>query len=152
MTREKVTIGRTEYVWLPITGQRRVPARIDTGARTTAIWASDFSEKDGILSWKFFAPGSEYWTGKTHSTSYFKERVVMSSTGHQEVRYYIPSTLQMKKRRVRTYCTLADRSHATFPILVGRNTLTGKFIVDVAHGSRKLSQLDKSNFAKLQAN
>lgn len=76
----------------------------------------------------------------------------MSSTGHQEARYYIPITLQMKKRRVRTYCTLADRSHATFPILVGRNTLVGKFIVDVAHCSRKLGELDKANFNKLQSN
>jgi hypothetical protein len=150
MVREKIIIGRTEYVWLVATGQVKVPARIDTGARTTAIWASDFVEEDNILSWKFFAPESEFWTGETFTSDIYKKRVVMSSTGHQETRYYIPITLQMKKRRVRTYCTLANRVHSTFPILIGRNTLGGKFVVDVSHGSRKLSQLDQANFVKLQ--
>jgi hypothetical protein len=152
MMREKVVIGRTEYVWLVDADKKRIPARIDTGARTTAVWASDFVEEDGILSWKFFAPGSEFWTNEKFHSKIFKKRVVMSSTGHQETRYYIPITLQMKKRRVKTYCTLANRSHATFPILIGRNTLTGKFVVDVAHGSRVLSEIDRAKFANLQKN
>ncbi|MCL2174391.1 RimK/LysX family protein [Candidatus Saccharibacteria bacterium] len=149
-TREKVTIGRTEYVWLVATRQKKIPARIDTGARTTAIWASDISETNGVLTWKFFAPGSEFFTGEICKTNKFEERIVMSSTGHQEVRYLVPIVLQMKKRRVRTFCTLADRAHATFPILIGRNTLMGKFIVDVSHSSRRLNELDDAGFNKLQ--
>jgi hypothetical protein len=151
MNREKEIIGRTEYVWITVTGQKKVPARIDTGARTTAIWASNITERNGVLSWEFFAPKSVFWTGKIFHIKNFDRRIVMSSTGHQETRYLIPLTLQIRKRRVRTYCTLADRAHSTFPVLVGRNTLSGKFVVDVSHGSRKLSELYESRYAKLQS-
>jgi hypothetical protein len=151
MKREKITVGHAEYVWLVATGQKKIPARIDTGARTTAIWASNISEQDGVLSWKFFAPESEFWTGNVFSTNRFEKRVIQSSTGHQEIRYRISITLQVKGRRVRTHCTLADRSHAAFPILIGRNTLKGKYIVDVSHGARSLSQLENAQSEGLQS-
>lgn len=150
MAREKITIGRYEYIWIVLSSQKKIPARIDTGARTTAIWASDILEKNGKVFWKFFDRDSEFYNGETFSTEHFEKRIVQSSTGHQQARYLIPITLQIKKRRVRTYATLADRSHATFPILIGRNTLNGKFVVDVAHGSRKLSDLDRAGFYELQ--
>lgn len=150
MKREKVTIGRMEYVWLVATNQKKIPARIDTGARTTAIWASSIKETDGVLTWKFFAPKSEFFTGETFQTNKFEKRVVMSSTGHQETRYLTQLVLQIKNRRVRTFATLANRAHSTFPILIGRNTLAGKFLVDVQYSTRKLSELDHENFEKLQ--
>lgn len=131
--------------------QRKIPARIDTGARTTAVWASEIREKNGILAWKFFAQKSEFFTGEIHETENFARQIVRTSTGHQQIRYLIPITLQMKKRRVRTFCTLADRATQTFPILIGRNTLSGKFVVDVQKGSRKLSEIDKTNFNEMQA-
>lgn len=49
----KIVIGRLEHVWVVATDQKKVPARIDTGARTTAVWASDVREHNGQLTWKF---------------------------------------------------------------------------------------------------
>lgn len=147
----KVTIGRLEYVWIVTSNQKKIPARIDTGARTTAIWASDIYECDGKVVWKFFAKGSEFYSGIEHTTSQYEKRVVASSTGHKEIRFLVPVTLQIKNRRVRTKCTLANRQTQAFPVLVGRNTLSGKFIVDVQHGSKKLSINDAIKFDELQA-
>ena len=147
---EKVTIGRFEYVWLVATGQKKIPARVDTGARTTAIWASQIIERDGELSWCFFDEGSPFYTGNKMRTRHYDQRVVANSTGHREVRYLVPITIQVKGRRVRSRCTLADRSRQTFPVLIGRNTLSGKFVVDVHHGSRKLTEIDRKRYEELQ--
>ncbi|AHB42057.1 hypothetical protein RAAC3_TM7C00001G0192 [Candidatus Saccharibacteria bacterium RAAC3_TM7_1] len=149
--KSKLIIGRLEYVWIVPTNQKKVPARIDTGARTTAIWASSLSEEDGILSWSFFGKDSPFYTGQLFHSKSYKKRVVANSTGHKEVRYLIPITLQLKGRRVRTKCTLANRQTQAFPILIGRNTLAGKFIVDVQHGSKKLSVNDQVRFEELQS-
>jgi hypothetical protein len=146
----KVTIGRFEYVWLVTAGQKKIPARIDTGARTTAIWASQIVEQNGELTWYFFGQDSPFYTGQKMKTRHYRHRVVANSTGHREVRYLIPITIQIKGRRVSSRCTLADRSKQTFPVLIGRNTLSGKFVVDVHHGSRKLSELDKQRYDELQ--
>jgi len=148
---DKEIIGRAEYVWLVTTNQKKISARIDTGARTTSIWASNIREKDGILTWSFFGAGSEYWTGNTMSTRAFEERVVSSSTGHRQFRYKVPVVLQIKGRRIKTNATLADRSHSAFPILIGRNTLNGKFIVDTQLGSRTLSNIEDTYSARLQS-
>ena len=147
---EKAIVGRTEYVWIVMSGQKRIPARIDTGARTTAIWASNIREIDGELSWEFFAKGSEFYTGETFSTQNFEKRNIQSSTGHQEIRYRIPIILQIKKRRIKTFANLSNRTHATFPILIGRNTLSGKFIVDVQRSSRKLLEMENAKSEQLQ--
>jgi hypothetical protein len=146
----KVTIGRFEYVWLVVAGQRKIPARIDTGAQTTAIWASQIAERNGELTWCFFGEGSPFYTGKKMKTRHYKQRVVATSTGHREIRYLIPVTIQIKGRRMRSRCTLADRSKQIFPILIGRNTLSGKFVVDVHHGSRKLTEIDRKRYDELQ--
>ena len=127
---EKVFVGGAEYIWLVKANIKKVPARIDTGARTTSIWASDIKEQNG--------------------TEYFKKIVVASSNGTTQIRYYIPITIQMKKRRILTHCTLSDRSSQAYPVLIGRNTLRGKFIVDVQRGSRILGELDKKRFEDLQ--
>jgi len=151
MQSEKTTLGRYEYVWLIATDQRRITARIDTGAQTTAIWASNIHEIDGELSWSFFGEGSEFFTGEIFHSQSFEKRVVMSSTGHKQIRYKVPIILQIKKRRIKTSVNLSDRAHSVFPLLVGRNTLTGKFSVDVQSGSRKLSAAEKRQSKILQS-
>lgn len=150
MTIEKVIIGRAEYIWLVKADIKKVPARIDTGARTTSIWASDIREVDGRLEYKLFGKGSSFYSGKTQTSEHFKKIVVASSNGIAQIRYYIPITLQIKRRRILTHCTLADRSVQAYPILIGRNTLRGKFVVDVQRGSQTLGDIDKTRYDDLQ--
>lgn len=146
----KVIIGRDEYAWFVNAGIKKVPARIDTGARTTSVWATDIREVNGHLEYKLFGKQSEFHNGKVQVTKRFQKVAVASSNGVVEVRYYIPITIQLKRRKVLTHCTLSDRSKQAYPVLIGRNTLRGKFIVDVQHGSRKLGEMDKERYDKLQ--
>lgn len=148
---QKAIIGRAEYVWLVGENIKKVPARIDTGARTSSIWASDIKESELGLEYKLFGVNSPYYTGKTIKTTRFSKIVVASSNGHAQERYKVPITIQIKNRRIRTFCTLANRSTQAFPVLVGRNTLKGKFIVDVQNGPHLLDVLDQDRFSELQS-
>ena len=149
--RWKQVIGRAEVVDLPGIGARGIPARIDTGARTSAIWASEISEQDGKISYVLFGKSSPLYTGDRLTADTFSVLVVASSNGQVEVRYKVPVTMRIAGRRIKTFCTLADRSTQAFPMLIGRNTLSGKFIVDVQLGSRALDKLDQDRYDKLQS-
>ena len=151
MEKKKVLIGRDEYVWLIDAGIKKVPARIDTGARTTSVWATNIREVNGHLEYVLFGEQSEFYTGQVQIAKRFRKIVGASSNGSTQIRYHIPITIQMKRRKVLTHCTLADRSSQAYPVLIGRNTLRGKFIVDVQRGSRKLGEIDKERYSQLQA-
>lgn len=147
----KTLIGRAEYCWLVQPGIKKVPARIDTGARTSSIWASDIKETVSGLEYVLFGPTSPLYTGKVLTAHHFTKIIVASSNGQTEERYKVMLTMQIRGRRIRTFVTLADRSTQAFPILIGRNTLRGKFIVDVQHGPRTLDALDQDRYNQLQS-
>lgn len=133
MTQRKV-IGRSELVSFPSLGIAKVPSRIDTGAKTSAVWASDIHLVGDELHFKLFAPASPHFQGKTIVVKSFEKRPVTSSNGATEQRYVIKLTLLLDGRRIRASFSLADRSKQAYPVLVGRNILKGKFIVDVKLG------------------
>lgn len=123
-------IGSTEYV--DVAGIKHIPAKIDTGADSSSIWASHIEvTKDGVLRFCLFDEGSPYYTGEVFEHKDYKVVVVRNAFGHEQIRYrtYIPITIQ--GRRIKALFHLADRSRNNFPILVGRRTISGKFLVDV---------------------
>jgi len=61
-------IGSKELVDFPELGFVRVPAKIDTGADSSSIWASDITEQDGKLEFYLFDEQSPYYTGQKVST------------------------------------------------------------------------------------
>ncbi len=110
-----------------------VPAKIDTGADGTAIWASNIHlQDDGSLCFVFFDKQSPLYTGEVQRYDDFKIAKVTSSTGHGEFRFVIQLPIEVGGKRVRVWCSLTDRSRRTFPMLIGKRTLKGKFIVDVS--------------------
>jgi hypothetical protein len=131
---EKKIVGRAEKVDLPELSFERVSARIDTGARTSAIWASEAVKNGEKLEIMFFDPSSEHYTGQAVTFDEFDTTVVASSTGHTQTRYKVRLLVKIKGKKVRAWFTLADRSTQVYPVLIGRNVLLGKFIVDVKKG------------------
>jgi len=126
-------LGQSELVSLPEINFIDVPARIDTGARTSTVWASNVKENKGAIEVIFFGPGSVYYTGKPISFTEYDTREVTSSNGISEERYMIRTLVHIGGRKIRARVTLADRSKQTYPLLIGRNVLRGKFIVDIKH-------------------
>ena len=109
---------------------KQIPARIDTGARTSSLWVSDVTIDDGIATFKLFGKGAPWYTGKIIRRQILETRDVTSSTGHEQTRPVVGFSIRMHGRRMSAKFTLSDRSTQTYPILIGRNTLRGNFLVD----------------------
>ena len=124
-------IGVSSYVdFVGYKNLKSIPARIDTGARTSSLWASDVTIKKGVATFKLFGPGSPWYTGKVVKRTVMEQREVTSSTGHTQLRHLITLSVRINGKRLNAKFTLADRSTQTYPILIGRNTLRGNFLVD----------------------
>ena len=124
-------IGSTVYV--EIFGVKNVPAKIDTGADTSAIWASNIDvDENGTLSFSLFNEKSPFYTGKKIETSDSLAKRVRSSHGDVQIRYRVKLPIIVKGESFTTTFTLANRSRNHFPILIGRHTLENRFLVDVS--------------------
>jgi hypothetical protein len=148
-------LGRVERVSFPHQELKSIPARVDTGAKTSSIWASGITEKNGVLYFKLFNSKSRYFNGKVLHTSDYSQRVVASSNGHAQTRYVVRLLVTVQGRKIRALFTLADRSKQVYPVLIGRNVLRGKFIVDVRQGqplieAEKLRTKNLKKSAKIQ--
>lgn len=130
---KKQIIGSVEKVSLPDLGIANIPSRIDTGAGLSAIWASDIREVADKLHFKLFDKGHPLFTGESIIYDKFETRQVRSSNGTQEERYMVRIAVRLGGRRVLARFTLANRSTQKYPVLIGRNILRGKFIVDTKH-------------------
>lgn len=146
----KKVIGRAESITLPELGDTKIPARVDTGAKTSSIWASHIREEDGVLHFTLFDEPSDLYTGRTHHIHEFEKVVVASSNGHEQERYRVRLLIKLKGKRIRSRFTLADRSTQVYPVLLGRNVLRGKFIVDVVKG-KPLYQEERNRSEELQS-
>ena len=124
-------IGSTEYV--DVAHIKGIPAKIDTGADSSSIWASHIRvTKDGILHFRLFGEGSPFYTGKAFKRKDFKVAVVRNASGYEQIRYRTHLTLKLKGKRIKVLFNLSDRSNNNFPILIGRRSITNKFLVDVS--------------------
>ncbi len=150
-THHQKIIGRVEPIGFPGQQLEAVYARIDTGARTSSIWVSAAEPtEDGQLRVIFFGAGSPHYTGKEYYFTDFDITAVASSNGQVQERYKIRLSIKIGGRRIRARFTLADRSEQVYPVLIGRNVLRGKFIVDVTQGAAQ-REIEAARSAELQA-
>ncbi len=131
-------IGTIELVSLPDDQIQAVPAKIDTGADNSAIWATNVTESGNKLSFILFGKSSSFYTGKVLSTTEYKIVSVKNSFGKSELRYKVYLKIKLCGRTIRARFTLANRAGSRYPVLIGRRTLHGKFLVDVTRKSAKL--------------
>lgn len=125
-------IGSTEYV--EIAGIKNIPAKIDTGADSSAVWASDINmQKDGKLVFFLFDPKSPHYNGKPLEFISYKAKAVRSAHGDTQIRYQVKLPIRIGDKTFETNFTLANRSRNSFPVLIGRHTIDdGDFLVDVS--------------------
>lgn len=128
----KGVVGSTIFVGVAgIAGN--VPAKVDTGADRSSIDVSNLRVDDSSkLHFTLFHEGSQFYTGDEIVVDVSRVSVVKSSTGHRQVRYRAPISLTIEGKRIVADCNLSNRQNNKFPILIGRRTLNGKFLVDVS--------------------
>jgi len=132
--RELPHIGWREWVELPELGIRRIKAKIDTGARTSALHAFDIE--------RFARGGYRYVRFKVHPMQRDSHRTVRaearekemrrvkSSTGHVTERPVILTDLEILGDRHEIELTLVPRDEMGFRMLLGRQALRNHFLVD----------------------
>lgn len=125
--------GWREIVALPDFGIERLRAKIDTGARTSSLHASNIEtfENDGV-PWVRFGLTCEDGIDRLCEAPRVARRVITSSNGEAQERLIVKTQLSMGTQTFRAEFSLADRSDMLFPMLVGRTALRRRFLVDSA--------------------
>ncbi len=123
----KAVLGATEKVEI-VPWRVTVPARIDTGAAHSSLDARSI-EPVGENEVVFTLP--EKLGGRRVRRKLVGWHVVKSSDGGSERRPIVTLPIVLGGQRVVSQFTLNDRSHMDYPLLIGRNTLSGRFLVDV---------------------
>lgn len=132
--RLKAVVGRAERVNFPDADVFGVPAKIDTGAYRSSVWATNIHEKNDVLYFTLLGPDSEFYSGKECSATEYDIVEIENSFGQKENRYSIYLRVKMGSKTVKSAFTLADRSMKTYPVLIGRKLLKGRYLVDVSEG------------------
>jgi hypothetical protein len=125
-------IGWREWLALPELGIPAIKAKIDTGARTSALHAY-FVEpfvRDGC-AWVRFGvhPLPRRQSLELVCEAPVKDRrLVSDSGGHKEWRYVIETQLALAGHRQRIELTLTNRDTMLFRMLLGRTALQGLLV------------------------
>jgi hypothetical protein len=127
-------IGRATAIDLPELGLAGVPAKIDTGADSSSIWVHEVTETADGLRVVFFGPTSPFYNGKAVVFNTYTLTRVANSFGKKELRFKVKLRIRVEGRLIRATFTLSNRASQTYPILLGRRLLKGKFLVDVTRG------------------
>jgi len=130
-TNHRPIVGWREYVGFPEWGIRRVEAKVDTGARTSALHVDNVKRLTGDRV-AFEVVLSRENLDKRTSVVAKIARVsrVRSSNGHQQTRYVVETTIRIGHARRRIETSLVCRKHMLCRMLLGRTALSG-FLIDV---------------------
>lgn len=134
MAESKQIIGCEEWCRFPDLGIPAIKARIDTGAKTSSIHAFNIQKfkKDGQrwVSFEIHPLQNNRKTVVRCERMVYDRRVVKSSSGITETRFVIQEKLQLGDYSFNVELTLANRDSMGFRMLLGREAMRGRFIVD----------------------
>lgn len=118
-------IGWRERIALPDLGIPLVVAKIDTGARSSALHATRIRpfERDGRPWVRFHIPHSSGIRARDVEAPLIERREVKNTSGIPQSRPVIETTLHLGSRRWRIEMTLADRSNMSLPLILGRTAI-----------------------------
>jgi len=130
---DKKPLGWREWISFPDFNIHKIKAKIDTGARTSALHA---------FKVEAFLRDSKPWVrfaihpiqGDTDTvveceTQVKDQRVVRDSGGHDELRYVIDAHIVIGDDLIHTEVTLTDRDTMMFRVLLGRTALRTRYVV-----------------------
>jgi len=135
-TSTKITLGWREWVQLPELGLQNIKAKVDTGARTSALHAFEVEQfdNDGVRSVQFKIHPNQRDSGTVVvcSAVLIDERIVRDSGGHKEKRLVIATPINIGKHVWAAEFTLTARDDMIFRMLLGRTAIKGRATVDPA--------------------
>ncbi len=134
MPQNKVILGSEEWFSFPDLGIPTIKARIDSGAKTSALHAINIAPflKDGNNWVKFdINPIQNDLKTIIHCEApLVDKRIVKSSSGYREQRYVIQTILDIGTTSWSIEMTLTNRDSMGFRMLLGREAMSGRILVD----------------------
>jgi hypothetical protein len=132
--RELQTLGWREWLSLPDLGIDKIKAKVDTGARTSALHAFEirpFKEADKHYIHFKIHPLQRRTDMLLQCTAEVKDiRWVIDSGGHRERRYVIQTPVKIGNATWSIELTLTNRDTMNFRMLLGRTAMRRKVVVN----------------------
>lgn len=129
-----IRLGWREWIDLPELGLSNIKAKIDTGARTSALHAFELRtfEEDGRqrVEFKMHPNQRDRRTVVLCTADIKDEREVRDSGGHREMRWVIETPIFIGGETWNIELTLTARDDMLFRMLLGRTAMRGRAIVD----------------------
>jgi len=141
MSANKIIVGSEEWCSLPDLNINAIKVRVDSGAKTSALHAVNITPfmREGV-QWVRYDVHPIQYDGKTiiHCESpVLDKRRVKSTSGAVEVRYVIRTLLKLSDSSWEIEMTLTNRDSMGYRMLLGRQAMLGKVLVDPEESFRQ---------------
>lgn len=127
-------VGWREWLSLPELGIDRIKAKVDTGARSSSLHAYDIRrlERKGVAVVRFKVhPFQDDFRTTVEAEAELREmRKVRSSNGVQTIRPVVHTEVELGGERWDIELTLVRRDLMGFRMLLGRQAVRNRFLVD----------------------
>ena len=133
-TSSRPVLGWREWIALPDLGIDAIKAKVDTGARTSALHAFRIKtfEEDGVRRVRFQVHPLQRRKRPSIEceAEVIDERRVTSSNGQKELRLVIKTPIEIGGKTWPVELTLTNRDEMSFRMLLGRQAVRGHAIID----------------------
>lgn len=127
----KITVGWRELIALPDWHIPKLRAKIDTGAKTSALDVDQIELlSNRKIRFDVVLSNNHRRRRKWITADIVRTTVIKSSNGERETRYVVATTLEMGTRREMAEFTLVRRENMLCRMLIGRTALSPHYIVD----------------------
>jgi len=136
----RLIVGWQEWVALPDLGLPALKAKIDTGARTSALHTHMIEPYGASKRPRVrfsVRPRPNAGLEIIATADVIDRREVTSSNGVRELRYVIMTRLSLGGRIWPIEVTLTNREHMTYRMLIGRQAIRSDMLVDCATSFRQ---------------
>lgn len=134
MPQNKVILGSEEWFSFPDLGIPTIKARVDSGAKTSALHAINIApfikDENNWVKFDINPIQNDLKTIIHCEAPLVDKRIVKSSSGYREQRYVIQTTLDIGTASWTIEMTLTNRDSMGFRMLLGREAMSGRVLVD----------------------